>query len=150
MLYSCQTMADRKPLKQGRKKETKRQKAARERFVEGVLATAYLYEDGCWFAHVVRHKCDGPIDPCHVIDKQGLKVVGRHLEQPEALVYDPRNGLPGCRAIHSRFDDLMIRVYQDDLPDSVFLFIDQWEEAIGTPGILQEKLDRKCPKGSAP
>jgi hypothetical protein len=132
------------------KRPTAAERVSRERFIEAVLATAYLYETGCWFAKVIHHKCDGPIDPCHVIDKQGLKVVGRFLEQPEVMVFDPRNGVPGCRAIHDRFDKYMIRVYQDELPDSVFMFIDQWEEAIGTPGILQEKLDRKCPKGSRP
>jgi hypothetical protein len=137
-------------VKSGRKKLTAAEKQARERFVEAVLATAYLYETGCWFSHVVRHKCDGPIDPCHVIDKQGLKIAGRFLEQPEAMVFDPRNGVPGCRYIHSRFDSSMIRVYQGDLPDSIFMFVDQWEDAIGTPGILQEKLDRKCPKGTRP
>lgn len=131
-------------------KPTNAEKAARERFIEAVLATAYLYETGCWFAHVIGHKCDGPIDPCHVIDKQGLKIVGRHLEQPEIMVFDPRNGVPGCREIHTRFDNRLVRVYQDELPDSVFIFVDQWEEAIGTPGILQEKLDRKCPKGKRP
>lgn len=143
-------MSDKKKLKQGRKAETERERVARERFVEGVLATAYLYEEGCWFAKVVRHKCDGPIDPCHIIDKQGLKVIARHLDQPEVLVYDVRNGVPGCRDIHARFDNRMIRVYQDELPDSVFVFIDQWEEALGQPGILEEKLDRKCPKGKRP
>jgi hypothetical protein len=44
----------------------------------------------------------------------------------------------------------MIRVYQDDLPDSVFMFITDWEDALEQPGVLQEKLDRKCPKGSRP
>jgi hypothetical protein len=126
------------------KKETKAQKALREQFYEAVLATAYLYEEGCWFSKPVKHKCDGPVDPCHIIDKQGLKVV------PEALVWDVRNGVPGCRAIHSRFDGHMIRVYQDDLPDSVFMFITDWEDALEQPGVLQEKLDRKCPKGSRP
>jgi hypothetical protein len=132
------------------KKETKAQRIMRRTFFDAVLATAYLYEEGCWFSHVVKHKCDGPIDPCHVIDKQGLKVAGRHLEKPEVMVFDPRNGVPGCRAMHDRFDKWMVRVYQDELPDSVFMFITDWEDAIGTPGILQEKLDRKCPKGSRP
>lgn len=137
-------------MKQRRKRESKIERDYRELFYEAVLATAYLYEDGCWFSSVIPHKCDGPVDPCHVIDKQGLKVVGRNLQRPEAMVYDVRNGLPGCRLIHARFDNSFIRVYQDDLPRSVFMFITQWEDVLYRPGILQVKLDRKCPKGSRP
>ena len=131
-------------------KETKAFKKARHQFYEVVLGSAYLYEEGCWFSRVISHKCEGPIDPCHIIDKQGLKVVGRKLKKPEAMIYDVRNGVPGCRAIHNRFDQHLIRIYQDDLPRCIGLFISDWEDAIGQPGILEEKLDRKCPKGKAP
>ena len=134
-----------------RKKEPKAHKQARELFYEAVFPTSYLYESGCWFSHVVSHKCDGPIDPCHVIDKQGLWAVAKgKLSKPEGMAYDPRNAVPGCRAIHNRFDNRMVRVYQDDLPDSVFMFITDWEDALERPGVLQEKLDGKCPKGTRP
>jgi hypothetical protein len=38
------------------KKETKAQKALREQFYEAVLATAYLYEEGCWFSKPVKYQ----------------------------------------------------------------------------------------------
>lgn len=117
-----------------------------------MLATSYLFRDGCWFGKIIPHKCDGPLDPCHIIDKQGLWTAGQigKLHRPEYMVFDVRNGVPGCRAIHNRFDGRFIRIYQDELPDSVFEFIDDWEGALGMPGHLESKLDRKCPKGSRP
>lgn len=136
-------------VKRGRKAETKAMKEARLRFYEGVLATSYLYEDGCWFRGVVAHKCDGPIDPCHIIDKQGLKHLTGALSKPEAMIYDVRNGVPGCRHIHNMFDNFQLRIYQDDLPRSVMYFVTDWEEALAFDGVLQEKLDRKCPRGGA-
>lgn len=140
-------------MKQGRKTETKAHKEARFAFYEGVLATSHLFRGGCWFSTIVPHKCDGPIDPCHIIDKQGLWVSGRKLKRPELMVYDVRNGLPGCRKIHGQFDRTSmpgIRIYQDELPDSIFMFITDWEDALEMPGHLHEKLNRKCPKGARP
>lgn len=132
------------------RKESKSEKQARHDFYEAVLATAYLFREGCWFQSIIPHKCDGPLDPCHLIDKQGLWAFEKELEAIEFMVYDVRNGVPGCRHIHNRFDQRNIRIYQDELPDSVFMFITDWEDALGRPGVLHEKLNRKCPKGARP
>lgn len=137
-------------MKSGRRKETKAEKEARHLFYEAVLAEQVIYRFGCWFSTIVPHICSDTIDPCHIIDKQGLKVVGAKLDKPEAMIYDVRNGIPGCRTIHNRFDNKLIRVYQEELPESVFQFISDWETALGQPGVLQARLDRKCPVGDRP
>ncbi len=140
-------------MRSGRKKETKAEREARELFYEAVLAEAVLYHFGCFFSTIIPHICDGPTDPCHVIDKRWLKPLGARLDKPEAMIYDVRNGVPGCRKIHGQFDRTSmpgIRVYQAELRPVVFEFIQDWEEALEQPGILQAKLDRKCPSGARP
>ena len=109
-----------------RKRETKAAKGARYRFYEAVLG-----KGPCWFRQITPHQCDGPIDPCHLIPKQRLKNIAKQKDYNEdetlALVWDPDNGVPGCRALHHKLDNGFIRIYWDQLPASVKDFALGWD-----------------------
>lgn len=109
-----------------KKRETKAEKEARHTFYERVLL-----ESGCYFKNIFPHKCDGPRDPCHLLSKQKLKRIakdrGYDEETTMKLVWDPRNGVPGCRAQHHRMDNGFLRVYWEQLPSKTKLFADDWD-----------------------
>jgi hypothetical protein len=108
-----------------RKRETKQGREARHGFYEAVLSGS------CWFSNKFAHKCDGPIDPCHLLPKQRLKNLASRRGYDEAetlrLVWDARNGVPGCRAIHHKLDNGFIRMYWDQLPDPALEFAREWD-----------------------
>jgi hypothetical protein len=107
--------------------ETKIDKDARHAFYESVL------EKGrCWMADVVRHKCDGPIDPAHLLPKQRLKHIASARypgDRPKMLelVWSPDNGIPLCRAAHHKLDNGFIRLYWHQLPPEAVRFAQEWD-----------------------
>ncbi len=109
-----------------RKRESKEGKEARHQFYERVLD-----KGGCWLHRIVPHECDGPIDPCHLFPKQRLKNMAnlRGYEEKEmlAMVWDDRNGIPGCRSFHHRLDNGFIRIYWPQLPRAVKEFAADWD-----------------------
>jgi hypothetical protein len=111
----------RRPMKRkGRKPESVAAKRARREFTETVLA-----KGACQI--VIPHRCDGPMDACHIVDKQYLKAHAQfnlRLNDAEALacVWDHRNGIPGCRRGHGMFDSPFYVVNLEDLPDEAHQF----------------------------
>lgn len=97
----------------------------REAFYETVLS------EPCWFKGIIPHLCDGPMDPCHLISKQRLKRIAKDKKMDEQatleMVWDHRNGVPGCRAFHHKFDNGFIRVYLEQLPTPFFHFVEDYE-----------------------
>jgi len=109
-------------MKRGRKRETKAAREARLNFYTEVLSMP-----GCWVREVLPHECDGPMDPCHLIDKSWLKTHAAftlRLDEAGVLacVWDARNGRPGCRRGHNLFDSPFTTVLSSELPESVFGF----------------------------
>jgi hypothetical protein len=132
------------------KRETKAAKQARQDFYEAVLS-----KGGCWIARgIIPHACDGPKDPAHIIAKQGLKTEANLSrlsdEDTLGLVWDSRNGIPICRAYHHKLDNGFIRIYQPELPESVFDFIADWGPALSNPSALQSRLDNHYPQENRP
>lgn len=78
----------------------------------------------------------------HMLPKQTLKQQAklRGMAEQERIdfVWDVRNGLPGCRMMHTRMDNRMLRVYQTQLPDSVIQFAEEHD--------LVWLLDNRYPK----
>lgn len=109
-----------------RKRESKEAKEARHNFYEKVLN-----KGGCWLRQITPHECDGPIDPCHLMPKQRLKMLANRRGYDEAktleMVWDPRNGVPGCRAYHHRLDNGFIRIYWPQLPAHALNFAADWD-----------------------
>lgn len=109
-----------------RKRETKAGKEARHRFYEEVLA-----KGPCWLATIHPHDCDGPIDPCHLLSKQRLKRIAKDRNYNEretlALVWDSKNGVPGCRAYHHKLDNGFIRLTWAQLPLEAHAFAFGWD-----------------------
>lgn len=68
------------------------------------------------------------MDPCHIVPKQTLKVQFSDLEpeQLSACLYDPRNGVPGCRSFHGRFDGGHLAIKRSQLPADALAFVDDW------------------------
>lgn len=62
----------------------------------------------CFSQTILSHKCDGPMDPMHFIPKQILrreaKSRGYTDQETWELVWDARNGAPGCRWFHNSLD----------------------------------------------
>lgn len=109
-----------------KKRESTKAKGARYRFYEDVLN-----KGGCWFKTITPHECDGPIDPCHLMPKQRLRNIANQRGYNEAemlrLVWDARNGVPGCRAYHHKLDNGFLRAYSDQLPVSAHEFAREWD-----------------------
>lgn len=109
-----------------RKRESKAGKEARHAFYEQVLNKGH-----CWLKQITPHECDGPIDPCHLLPKQRLKNIARQREYGEEetlkLVWDERNGIPGCRAYHHRLDNGFLRIYWEQLPAKAYEFMADWD-----------------------
>jgi hypothetical protein len=109
-----------------KKRESKEGKAARLKFYEDVLNRGT-----CWLRTIVPHECDGPSDPCHLMSKQKLRKValdrGYNEKQTLQLLWDNRNGVPGCRSFHHRFDNGFMRIYWNQLPPYAVQFAQEWE-----------------------
>jgi hypothetical protein len=111
-------------------RETKAAREARHDFYRAVLGRG-----PCWLNTITPHACDGPIDPCHLLSKQKLKRIAKDRGYDEAetlaMVWDERNGVPGCRAYHHRLDNGFMRVYYHQLPgfthDFIFAYDLEWE-----------------------
>jgi hypothetical protein len=110
----------------GRKRESKAGKEARLRFYEQVLG-----KGGCWLKTITPHECDGPIDPCHLLPKQRLKNIAKQRgytdDETLRLVWDERNGVPGCRAFHHKLDNGFMRVYWSQIPMDAYAFAHDWD-----------------------
>lgn len=109
-----------------RRKETTLGRQARHEFYRDVLDSG-----GCYFRNHFPHQCEGPIDPCHLLPKQRLRTIAARREYGEgktlALIWDHRNGIPGCRAFHHRLDNGFIRLYWDQLPPAAQHFARDWD-----------------------
>ncbi len=111
-----------------RKRETRAGKEARHRFYEEVLS-----KGPCWFNSqmVDGNPCDGPMDPCHFLPKQRLKRIAKDRNYDEretlAMVWDSRNGVPGCRAHHHKVDNGFLRFTWDELPIETHGFAFAWD-----------------------
>jgi hypothetical protein len=109
-----------------KKRETKQGRDARLAFYENVLDRGR-----CWLHNIVPHECDGPTDPCHLMSKQKLRKIaldrGYDEGQTFALLWDSRNGVPGCRAYHHKFDNGFMRIYWHQLPSQAVRFAQDWE-----------------------
>ena len=81
---------------------------------------------GCFGQTIQPHQCDGPRDPMHLIPKQILRREAKSRDYTDQetweLVWDARNGTPGCRWFHGMMDNRMIVVPQNRLPRAVVDF----------------------------
>jgi hypothetical protein len=131
------------------RRETKAGREARLAYYDAIFD-----KGGCWFYKVIPHECDGVMDPCHLLEKKILKVEATmaKLSKAEtlALVWDRRNGLPGCRMMHNRLDNGFLRIYQPELPQEIHDFVSEWEARLETPGRLQLRLDKRFPREDRP
>jgi hypothetical protein len=79
--------------------------AARELFKTAVCSQP------CIGSLILGHECVGPLQAMHVVPKQTLKRRGlRHL------LWDPVNGVCGCRRIHTRHDGKVELIPRELLP----------------------------------
>lgn len=116
-------------MRRGRKAESAADRRAREAWTLEIVSRFC-----CELQALFDHDCDGPMDACHVIDKQFLKqmpkkerdAIGGPLfysdEELLPIVWDVRNGLSGCRAGHTRFDRPPRPVTYAQLPPAVIEF----------------------------
>lgn len=84
---------------------------------------------GCFGQTILPHKCDGPMDPMHFIPKQTLRTEAKSRgytdQETWELVWDARNGAPGCRWFHTSLDTPGIKkivIPQSRLPRAVIDF----------------------------
>lgn len=108
-------------------RESKKDREARHAFYESVLARG-----SCWMVDVIRHRCDGPIDPAHLLPKQRLKVIAKNKfpgdeDKQRELVWSPSNGVPLCRDAHHKLDNGFIRIYWHQLPAEAHQFAAEWD-----------------------
>lgn len=112
-------------MKRGRKAMSAAERRAFEEFREIVLAPG-----GCYLAPHIKHECDGPLDPCHLIKRQKLRfhTLPLPLEQRIAAMWDPRLGIPLCRWLHKRVppDGFDFTVYLEWLPAQASDAADAW------------------------
>lgn len=94
---------------------TRTEKQARDLFTKAVLA-----KGGCILDWVQGMPCNGECDAHHVIPKQRLRQLPYRsdLERIE-IVWDPRNGVPVCRAHHFALSVGAWRFTPDRLPPEV-------------------------------
>lgn len=88
---------------------------------------AVLAKGGCFWKGKIDHECSYIIDPMHIIPKQWLKNRYQYDIEPSQLaelVFDPRNGTPGCRHIHDRIDGFRVRIGRSELPEDAVAFAD--------------------------
>lgn len=105
--------------KRGRKPESRATRDKRLDFYEEVLAPGE-----CYWKQYINHGCDGPLDPMHIIPKQFLK---NHFYQEDkddidSIVFDPANGVPGCRHIHGQIDSGFCPIFREWLPPEAVAF----------------------------
>lgn len=89
-------------MRRGRKTESRASRQARQEFTETVLARGI-----CEIQLLIPHECGGGwTDPCHVLPKQFIRRETNTWPEAEQLaaMWDPDNGLRGCRTGHSLFD----------------------------------------------
>lgn len=125
-------------------KESPVEREARHLFYETVLG-----KGRCFFKGIISHPCamEGEvIDPMHFIPKRRLEQIARLRGYDEVerinMKWDTRNGMPGCRSLHTRMDTGFLRIYQGQLPDEVFDFCDTWD--------LHNELADLYPEGNPP
>lgn len=100
-------------MKSGRKPESRATKAKRLDFYDEVLSKGPCY----WQKHL-HHECSTIMDPMHLIPKQFLKQFFSK-EDPDdlaSIMYDPDNGVPACRFVHSQLDNKMLVAHYEWLP----------------------------------
>lgn len=123
------------------KRESLEERAARDAFNDIVLQGFMDEPNPCLFS-VTRsdHECAGVMDAHHLIEKQFLR--DRFCDLPEdellAIVYDPRIGVPLCRAgAHDPVTRHSDYVYLDELPLEATDFAADHQ--------IVFRLERECP-----
>ena len=102
-------------MRSGRKPESRADKAKRLDFHDEVLA-----KGGCYWQQFIHHECHSVRDAMHwPFSKRFLKDHFFRLDPDDlsSLVYDPDNGVPGCRLAHGNIDSGHWTVYREWLAD---------------------------------
>lgn len=89
-------------MRRGRRSESRASREARKLFTLTVLDRG-----ACEIQQFIPHVCGGGhVDACHVLTKQFIRRETNLWAESEALaaIWDPDNGLCGCRTGHDLFD----------------------------------------------
>lgn len=139
-------------LKQTHRRETPAEKKARDHFNETVKGYP------CFFSRRRQpHKCSGPKDAHHLIEKQWIRRNYADLPSAElaAILFDPRIGSPLCRyGAHDPITRKATRIYWDELTDECIELcreVDQkYLDRPTSAGIRRQsmlaRLEHECPK----
>lgn len=94
--------------------------AARRAFRAAVLPAGAE----CIRAKWADHRCDGELDPHHVLRAATLRAHTSTLPDDEALaiIFDPRDGVPVCRGLHANLTVAYTRLHKAELPEHVLEF----------------------------
>jgi hypothetical protein len=147
-----------KPLRNTRRRRTRAEKEACDRFNLEVCD-----ERPCFFAttkppygHPRRpgHICAGVLDAHHLIEKQWIRRYFGDLPEDELLeiLYAPIIGSPLCRdRAHEAVGRRMDRIYFDELEDDLIDFCIRVDERYALPSrpSLRARLEIECPKREA-
>lgn len=128
-------------MKRGRKKPSREQRAAHDRF------RVLVRNQPCLFRGRPGHRCDGPLDAHHVLKEQAVRnhhsLLYMRREDPErfwSIVHDPRLGVALCRAAHEPVTLKSTHLFFNELPPDLF-------EAVEEYG-FESLLERECRPGS--
>lgn len=94
-----------------RVRASKSEVSAREFFKRAVCSKP------CVGRQIPGHECDGPLQAMHIVSKHTLK--NRGLRR---LLWDVRNGIPGCYRLHRRHDLAVEKIPRDLLPPAALEF----------------------------
>ena len=121
-------------MKRRPKKRSAAEREAHDRFRRLVLA------EPCLFSQTRQeHRCEGQLDPHHVLPKQFLKA--HFSTQPDSikwrLIHAPELGVPLCRSAHDAVTVHATHVWREELPARVCDFASEW--GVGW------RLEQECP-----
>lgn len=151
-LVRASSPSQSKGLKRTQRQESSVEKKARDNFNEAVT------EWPCFFSRWRQpHKCNGPKDAHHLVEKQWIRRNYADLPSPElaAILFDPRIGSPLCRyTAHDAITRKATHIYWDELTEDCIEFCREVDARyLGqlTPaGIRRQsmlvRLEQECPK----
>ena len=74
----------------------------------------------CYFARFSERPCAGPIQAAHWLSVSFLKSqTPMMIAMGDAVIADPRNGVPACAFHHGQFDNRFLRVPRSAVPGHV-------------------------------